>query len=278
LVRGVGPIAEFAESVGLCFTDGAENFLSCVRAGRCCDTSERWLYYPHVSLLIVLGCASQFRKLRAKYMGISYGVRKRSIRVTVSAVDVSTGPNGEKFFTPEAGRRMYPEIFDMPRPRPVTMIWRGWYFHVAFLAIATYGTVELADSIRSSPDAPLRIDSSEWAGVLALLLFFFCGYRLARSWFRDRELLANGDPTVGIVIDESVWWLRGFEWFIFLRFRPRSVRFRYQDASGNSYVGRGMDHAGDNFKDAPILVCFDRHDPKRSVGSGCSIHQIKTVY
>jgi hypothetical protein len=90
-------------------------------------------------------------------VGISYRVRKWSIRVAVSPVDMTTAANGEKIFTAEAGRRMYPALFDMPRPRPVGMIWRGWYYHALFLAVATYSVVELRNWIRNSPAASLKI-------------------------------------------------------------------------------------------------------------------------
>jgi hypothetical protein len=199
-------------------------------------------------------------------MAWTYRLRKRTIRVASMPEGSQATSGTDALLTEDAARRMYPALFEMPKPRPVRMVWRGWYYHALFLFVGGWAVLSLREEIRSSPTGTIRLSSADWFSVLLVIGYLYWGYRLARSWMRDRQLLENGDMTGGIVIDESPCSMRGLELLLFLRFRPRSIRFQYRDPTGMLRTGRGMDHADDHFEGAPILVFFDRFEPSHSRG------------
>jgi len=192
-----------------------------------------------------------------------------SVRFDVGVTPPQEAVTGQ-IFTDEAARRMYPALFRMQRPRPVRLIWRGWYFHLLFIIVAAC-CVSLARRAIATPATDAR--STLWFFLAAVGITYW-GYRLARTWYWDRRLLADGEVSVGVVTGESLVGYR-IEPILLLQVRPCWIDYSFRDGVGNEYRGRGLDYSQQNFKDAPIPVFYDPANPRYNVALGCSLHDLR---
>ena len=101
------------------------------------------------------------------------------------------------------------------------------------------------------------------AAIVALLLLL--PYAMWRSQVRECDLLENGEVALATVVRQ---WKgdRG----------SSSVEYEFKDFQGGTRKGMGFDYTEKLFEGMPVVVFYDRDNPKRQIPACATYHEVVT--
>jgi type VI protein secretion system component VasK len=104
----------------------------------------------------------------------------------------------------------------------------------------------------------------DWALVGLVILLVLLPLSTWRTMARERELLENGELTMGRVLKR--WNTRD----------GSTVFYEFQDASGQAHKHSGMDYSRTLEIGMPLAVFYNRDNPKRQVAACSALHEVVT--
>jgi type VI protein secretion system component VasK len=104
----------------------------------------------------------------------------------------------------------------------------------------------------------------DWALVGLVILLVLLPLSTWRTMARERELLENGELTMGRVLKR--WNTRD----------GATVFYEFQDANGQTHKHSGMDYSRTLDIGMPLAVFYDRDNPKRQVAACSALHEVVT--
>jgi hypothetical protein len=156
----------------------------------------------------------------------------------------------------------FPELLALPRPRRLTMTWKGRRYVVFALVVVTLYTVYGLPATWSEFSNPHSVNGRSWT-LLALPAVIY-GYAFAffRNRFRERQLLANGELASGYVTAQ----VNG-------RY-TQTIQYCYRIADGKLATGRCTDASRSVYEGMTVPVFYDAKNPARSMPLDCSLTKI----
>jgi hypothetical protein len=104
----------------------------------------------------------------------------------------------------------------------------------------------------------------DWALVGLVVLLVLLPLSTWRTMAGERELLENGELTMGQVLKK--WSTRD----------GATVFYEFQDASGQTHKHSGMDYSRTLEIGMPLAIFYDRDNPKKQVAACSALHEVVT--
>jgi hypothetical protein len=207
---------------------------------------------------IAVGVASAFGGLPAFWtLRARYDLRR--LRNSQRATGVKQGPSA-----PRPEQQSWPALESLPRPRRLTLSWRGRAYAAIAIVGGPFGLYLVAMGIKEDLRRGRSVVSDVWplaivAGVICFHILTFIRNRL-----RERRLLAEGAVTTGYVVDQQTG-----------RY-TQSVAYRFQDAAGRTFTARCTDPSRSLYEGMTTPVFYDANQPTQSIPLDCSLTKIAT--
>jgi hypothetical protein len=165
-------------------------------------------------------------------------------------------------FAPHPEQQSWSALESLPRPRRLTLDWRGRAYALIAIAGGPFGLYLVALAIRDDVRRGRSAVSELWpfaivAGVICFLMLTFVRDRL-----RERRLLAEGAIATGYVVDQQTGR------------HTQSIAYRFQDAAGRSFTGRCTDPSRSLYEGMTTPVFYDANQPTQSIPLNCSLTKI----
>jgi len=213
---------------------------------------------------------------------INYFVSRRSLArlQSLSAPAMRAAPVPTNSFAPSgavAGKSTEPTIepsaqqqalLRTARPREIRMSRRGRFsLSVALLAVLGFAAI-FGVHLYTIWERKLSVavfTPGDWviAAIVALLLLL--PYAMWRSQVRECDLLENGEVALATVVRQ--W--RGDK-------SSSSVEYEFNDFQDETRKGMGFDYTEKLFEGMPVVVFYDRDNPKRQIPACATYHEVVT--
>jgi hypothetical protein len=106
--------------------------------------------------------------------------------------------------------------------------------------------------------------TKDWVITAITALLLLLPFGMWRSQARECDLLENGEITLGKVVRQ--WSDRG----------NSSIEYEFQDYQGAAHKGIGQDFTSKLFENMPVVVFYNRDNPKQQISACSTFHEIVT--
>jgi len=222
-----------------------------------------FIVFPAVAMLISYFSS---RRTRAKLRAFTApGMRAATVPAGSFAPSAAVAAKSSAVIEPSAQQLA---LLRTSHPREIRMSTRGRFnLSLALLAVLGFAAMfgQPLYAIWAHKHSFAAFTPGNWvlAGIVALLLLL--PFAMWRQQVRECDLLENGEVALATVVGE--W--RGDK-------DQSSIEYEFKDFQGQTRRASGFDYTQKLFEGMPVVVFYDRENPKRQIPACATYHEVVT--